>query len=384
MKCDHCGNDVPAGVFCTRCGAHQGTTEDFGNAKTRHHRYAAHPDEHVAHPGVFTTLFPHLGHHRVHTFRWAFVAGLMGIFVLYLLNLIPAAVLVGACLIPTLYLLYFYEAQVYRDQPGRVLGLSFGGGLVMGSVVTLVADLLINPITAGVGITGIVDLGTLVALGVLLPAVQEVAKPLPALLLRGGGGSGESVDGLTFGVAAGVGFALAETLIQFSAIFTQPSFGANPGNWIFQLLSLAVLNPLLQGSCTGAVMAAVWASQRRGGWHGLHVGGIAVALAAHIAFTLGTQLLQNADYSQFVTVVWQTIVVAGMLIYIRYQVHHALLEEAAHLALSETVCPNCHTHVMASGFCPSCGMALTAAGQATKKGLKPHRRGDSPAGAEGA
>src|SRR6266436_1479332 len=56
MRCDHCANDVPDGVFCTRCGAHQGTTGESGNAKTRPHRYAAHPAEHVMQPSVFTIV----------------------------------------------------------------------------------------------------------------------------------------------------------------------------------------------------------------------------------------------------------------------------------------------------------------------------------------
>src|SRR5947207_1137270 len=74
MRCDHCAHDVPDGVFCTRCGAHQGTTEEFGNAKLREHRYAAHPGEHVAQPSCITTLSPHLGHRKLHELRWPFLA----------------------------------------------------------------------------------------------------------------------------------------------------------------------------------------------------------------------------------------------------------------------------------------------------------------------
>ena len=40
MTCDHCGHDVPEGIFCTRCGAHQGTTGEL-EAKGRRHAYAA-------------------------------------------------------------------------------------------------------------------------------------------------------------------------------------------------------------------------------------------------------------------------------------------------------------------------------------------------------
>src|SRR3981081_1876904 len=145
MQCDHCAQDVADGVFCTRCGAHQGTTEEFGNAKLREHRYAAHPGEHVAQPSVFTTLFPHLGHHKIHEFRWAFIAGLAGVLVLYLAGLISAAILLSAFLVPVLYLIYLYEAQVYRDEPALVLGFTLGGGIVIGLVVSVVETLILNP-----------------------------------------------------------------------------------------------------------------------------------------------------------------------------------------------------------------------------------------------
>src|SRR5438445_9128055 len=167
MRCDHCAHDVPDGVFCTRCGAHQGTTEEFGNAKLREHRYAAHPGEHVAQPSVISTLFPHLGHHKVHEFRWAFIAGMAGVLVLYLAGLITAAILVAAFLVPVLYLIYLYEAQVYRDEPALVLGFTIGGGVVVGTVVTFLERLIYNPFSywpnrfgaASVSIGAVLSLG---------------------------------------------------------------------------------------------------------------------------------------------------------------------------------------------------------------------------------
>lgn len=180
MRCGHCAHDVPDGVFCTRCGAHQGTTEEFGSAKTREHRYAAHPGEHVAQPSVITTLFPHLGHHKVHEFRWAFIAGLAGILVLYLAGLISAAILVSAFLVPVLYLIYLYEAQVYKDEPAIVLGFTLGGGIVVGIVLTVFENIIYNPFQFGanpVTSTG-VNIGGLLIVGFLLPVVQEALKPL--------------------------------------------------------------------------------------------------------------------------------------------------------------------------------------------------------------
>jgi RsiW-degrading membrane proteinase PrsW (M82 family) len=372
VRCDHCSHDVPDGVFCTRCGAHQGTSDEIGNAKTREHRYAAHPGEHVAQPSVFTTLFPHLGHNKIHEFRWAFIAGLAGILILDLAGLITAAILVAAFLVPVLYLIYLYEAQVYRDEPAIVLGFTIGGGIVVGILLTVFEGMIYNPLrynsnpfsNAGV------DVGGLLLVGLLLPVVQEVVKPLPAFFLPNRKDFPETVDGLVFGVAAGLGFSLAQTLIGFSSVLTSLPAHTAPGNWIYDLTSLAVFQPLLQGSATGMIVATIW-RYRRGRLGGREIGGVAMALIAHIAFAGGTQLMKDTSVNQLVILIWQAAIVGALLVYIRYLLHHALLEEAAHMGYAETICPSCHMHIVASGFCPNCGMALTAAPNAIKRGRRP-------------
>jgi len=372
VRCDHCANDVPDGVFCTRCGAHQGTTGEVGNAKTRRHRYAAHPDEHVVQPAVFTTLFPHLGHQKIHEFRWAFIVGLAGILVLYIAGLITAAILVATFLVPVLYLIYLYEAQVYRDEPATVLGFTIGGGVVLGLVVTIIERALYNPY-ANVGnpLRGAgLSIAALLFVGLLVPVVQEVVKPLPALLLPNRADFPETVDGLVFGIAAGLGFSVAESLVAFSGALTGLPARLDPGNWIFDLTTLAVLQPLLQGSATGIIVAAIW-RYRRGRLGQRELGGLVIAILAHVAFALGTQVLKDALVSQLFVLVWQALLVGALLVYVRYLLHHALLEEAAHMGYAETVCPNCHMHIVASGFCPNCGMALTAAPSAVKRARKP-------------
>ena len=362
MRCDHCSHDVPDGVFCTRCGAHQGTTPELGDARTREHRYAAHPEEHVAQPSIVTTLFPHLGHSKVQEFRWAFMAGLAGVVILWLAGLVTAAILVSAFLVPVLYLLYLYEAQVYRDEPAVVLGFTLGGGVVAGIVITLLVHALYNPISYNPNPLGraTVNIGVVLLLGLLVPLVQEVVKALPAVFLPNRADFPETVDGLVFGVAAGLGFSLAESLINFSATLTSLPAHVAPGNWIFNLATIAVLQPLMQGSATGLVVATIW-RQRLGKLGGRELGGVAMAVLAHIAFSGGSEALAQTAVGPALILIWQVLVVGSLLVYVRYVLHHALLEEAAHMGFAETVCPNCHMHIVASGFCPNCGLALTAA-----------------------
>jgi hypothetical protein len=106
-----------------------------------------------------------------------------------------------------------------------------------------------------------------------------------------------------------------------------------------------------------------------------------MAVIAHVAFALGTQLMKDASVNALFVLVWQGAVVGALLIYIRFVLHHALLEEAAHMGYAETVCANCHMHIVASGFCPNCGMALTAAPNAVKRGRRPRK--DAPNAASG-
>ncbi len=325
-------------------------------------------------PSVFTTLFPHLGHTKIHEFRWAFAVGLAAILVLYISGLITAAILVAAFLVPVLYLIYLYEAQVYRDEPAMVLGFTLGGGAVIGIVVTVIEQNLYNPyqnIGNPLHNAGI-SLGSVLFLGLVLPLVQEVLKPLPALFLPNRADFPETVDGLVFGVAAGLGFSLAESLIGFSSAITSLPVHMPPGNWIYDLATLAVFQPILQGSATGLIAATVW-RYRRGRLGRREIGGVATAVAAHVAFSAGTQLLKSAVVNQLFVLIWQAAVDGALLIYIRYLLHHALLEEAAHMGFAETVCPNCHMHIVASGFCPNCGVALTAAPTSIKRGRKPRK-----------
>lgn len=376
MRCDHCAHDVPDGVFCTRCGAHQGTTGQHSDAKNRTHRYAAHPSEHVLQPAIFTTIFPHLGHTKVHEFRWAFFVGAAAIVILYVAGLISAAILVAILLIPILYLIYLYEAQVYRDEPALVLGFILGGGAVLGIAVTVVERIVYNPYAnfgnplKGVG----VSVGALLFIGLLVPIVQEAVKPLPALLLPNRDDFPETVDGLVLGIAAGLGFSVAESLVAFSSVITGLPVHTVSGNWIYDLATIAVLQPLLQGSATGIVVAAVWRF-RRGRLGRRELGGVAMAVIAHMAFSLGTQVWKDALLSPLFILAWQAVVVGAVLIYVRYLLHHSLLEEAAHMGFAETVCPNCHMHMVASGFCPNCGMALTAAPAGVKRARKPRAEG---------
>jgi RsiW-degrading membrane proteinase PrsW (M82 family) len=354
--------------FCTWCGTRQGTPERAA-AGRRADQFAAHPNEAVLYPAVLTTLFPHLGHRQVNEFRWALLIGSAIIFVLYLAGLIGAALLAGALLVPIVYVLYLYEVRVYRDAPVQVLGLTLGVGVVLGVLVTLITDALASktPLFRSTPTTLSVDVGGVIAFLVVAPIVVEAIKPLPALLLRRTGQFVETIDGVVFGVAAGLGFAAAESIIQLSAVIASGTIQTVPANWIYPLATTSIFMPLLHGTATGLITGALWrvGTSRidRFRWFA-----IAVAVAAHVLFVSGTELLRALGFTPIVPVIWQAVVVGGLLMTMRVMLHRALLEEAADLGLNKIVCSNCHSNTTAAGFCPVCGMATTAMARGARPG----------------
>ncbi len=368
--CEHCGHETPDETFCTWCGAHR--VAGIRRSRRRPHHFAAFPGEHVAQPAVITTLFPHLPGHRVHEFRWALLGGVVVDVVLVATGLVGAAILLSAVLVPVLYLVYLYEAQVYRDEPATVLGLTIVAGGLIGAAVVIVANMVI-PATSPFELrsaTGVLVLST-----VVLPIIEEALKPLPTLPLRRRPAFAQTIDGLTFGVAAGLGFAMAETLVDFSRIIAYEPLHSASGDWLYPMASLAVLTPLMQASCTGAVVASLWRPSPRGASRRLSMLGIPVAVLGHVAFSLGSALLATHGVNPAVVLVWQAVIVVALLVYIRFLVHGSLLDEAESLGYRPAACPSCRRTVEGEAFCPHCGAAFAAGPRTSHGGL----RSDKPA-----
>lgn len=341
MTCAHCGNQVPAGEFCTRCGAH---------ASGRHRlvHYAARPGEHVSAPNVASTLLPHLPHARVHVYRWAVLAAVAVVVILAGTGLVTPAIYLAALTVPIAYLAYLRDAEVYGAEPALVLLSTLLYGAAVGVVVTVVADRLGD----GLGSGGVLALVTVVAV------VAELVKPLGPLFLRRR--FSHTVDGLVFGVAAGLGYAVAQTFVNLAGVLGATSLRIDPGSWLFTLLSAAVLIPLMHGSCTGLIAASLW--RPRGGTDAaLRAAALPLAVVADIAFAAGSEVMDDAGLSPVFVLAWQAVIVIGLLVAIRLLLHAALLDEAHDLQLRQVRCTHCAREVEAANFCPECGASVITA-----------------------
>jgi len=226
---------------------------------------------------------------------------------------------------------------------------------VLGVVVTIISDAIFNessPLKLSPGA------GFIVGSTIILPLIQEVIKPLPVLVLRGQGKFSETIDGLTFGVAAALGFAGAESIVQFSKVIATEPVHTTSANWLFPILGITVLTPLLQGTCTGVIVAVLWKPSRLS--NPLYMLGLPLAFGGHVLYSAISQVLQDNDVNAAIILFFQAAVVGGMLVYIRHLVHSALLEEAKDFGFQVVTCPHCRRTVGAAGFCPDCGGAISA------------------------
>src|SRR5436190_22135722 len=101
VRCDDCGQEVPEGNFCIRCG--NSLSEEL--ARTARRGFAANPREGLNRPSVVSSIFPQLPRADMDTFRVALVFGAVVVVVLALLRLFPLAVVASAVLTPLLVVL---------------------------------------------------------------------------------------------------------------------------------------------------------------------------------------------------------------------------------------------------------------------------------------
>ena len=355
MSCPHCGYTVPVGDYCGHCGAHLTT----GSAR-RHHAFAATPSEHVAHLSIVTTLFPHLPHRHGGPFRLALVAGGALVLLLAALHLFAPATVVAVCVIPVLHLMYLYEVEVYESEPWLVVGATMAAGILLGVIFGIVSGgSLERSLLTGDDVTAFF----LAAL--VIPIVSQLlmlAGPLFLYLYRPK--FREPLDGMTFGAASALGFTLAHSLTLYWPLINGPLVaGGSTVDWAVRLTRSGLLISLINASTTALIAAAFWLrryDRRRQGraWHS--------SLAAAIAAGFGVQIVRGAVAffvpDLIIDVAILTLLVVGLLLYVRFAIHQALLVEGAeHEIGPDSTCPECHRVVPTMAFCPNCGASRAAA-----------------------
>jgi hypothetical protein len=367
-RCPSCHRDTPAGNYCTHCGAllHPVAGERGGH-------YAAAPHQHLLAPALITTLFPHLPLRGHHSFRIALATGAALMGALALAGLFPVALIAAAVIIPLLVLLYFHEVDLYEDEPARVILLTVVWGALAGVALGLLRDALLS---SGAVLAPQTQGQTLAwnAFGLpLIGLVVTLAGPLVLLPYRK---FNDTLDGATFGAAAGVAFAGAYLLTESTTFL---SAGLAPAGlvepWLLRVLTLGIALPVLQAATLGATAASFWlrfrGPRRDRRLHRLFAQPALALVAAAVAL-VGAALLQIYldRWAALAAIAALDVVV---LVWLRFAIHLGLVEEQAQVHEQPPgLCANCHRELPRGAFCSYCGVAV----RALPKGGREHGPGE--------
>ena len=177
-------------------------------------------------------------------------------------NLVPAAILLGAAVVPAAFVAFVSGRRLPYSVGGAVIGASAFFGGVIGLIVagTLEFDALH-------------DLGALPMLGVGL--IEEASKLIiPAVILIAWPRYRSPANGLLLGVSAGAGFAALETMgYAFTTLLA--SHGSITST-VDELLLRGFLSPAGHMAWTGIAATALYAAAASG-WTRRRIGGFVVA-----------------------------------------------------------------------------------------------------------
>ncbi len=379
MQCRNCGRELEGGEYCPWCGAHQ-TVSRERHVTRRPHVYAANPSEHVLQPSIVSTLFPHMGARRMFQLRWLLLVAIIAVVAISLGRLVPLAIVLSALLLPVIYLFYFYDAQLYEDEPFIVLGATFLVGAILGGAMSLLFYRLILS-QARFGYAP--STSYLLLVGVFLPIIGQALMLVgPVALYIARRQFDDVLDGLAFGAAAGLGFSATQSIAYAWYLVTRSFvFTGAASAWALPTVRIALLIPLLDAATTGLICAALWL--RRDRQPEERTRGAVTNLAAAIVIGLLGQIVPAVGSTLWggpiLDLLWYGGTVIVLLLIVRSLLHIGLIDKARPLRSGDTQeCPQCFHQLRGTeSFCPYCGLAL----RATPRRARTPRAGQEPTGA---
>lgn len=289
-ECEHCGVEVEDGAFCSACGAH--------------------PERARARP-----------------YRWALVAGALGVVATLLAGNVGLAIVLAALVVPIICVGSIHRAKVRAGESlGALATAAVIGGLAGAGLALLTRSYLEQLALAQIVAMaqGGPPLSLVLLLGITLPLLGELVKLIgPLFLRRWPRFRDEVMNGAVLGAASGVGFAAGSTLVNYWPIIRggyAPTGAAGISDWTATLMGLAILRPLIHGTTGGLIGAGIWAATLRRGNVTLPV---VVGLGGAVAYSLGELLLLNRG--TLAVLALHGLVLALLLTTLPRTIHEALL-----------------------------------------------------------
>lgn len=367
---------------CTRCGAELATSAHYCHACGHQVGgglvpYAVKPNESVASLRLVSTIMPFGATRGPSTYRWALGIAAAATLVAAVLGALPVAVLLAALAIPLVYVVYLYDVNQWEDEPVLVTGVAFvlTAVLAAGWTAAWLALRGPSPSTVGDGSAAPVPSVASMLVPVLLaPLVGEVIRQVAPIVLASRDKFDDLMDGLTFGVIAGVSYATADTLVKHWALLSAGFPGtADADTWTSLLLLEGFVKPLVMGTASG-LAGAEFSGLGRGhdGITPRYLLRVVEAIAANALFVLGVQVLlrwPGGVLGFVLSSVWGLAILAYLLIRLRRALQLGLTEAALESVARRrgvgegelSHCEACEMPLLPdAAFCGACGKSLRA------------------------
>lgn len=375
--CSHCGATVPVTNFCGYCGADM---NDPGRlALLRPDVFAAAPTESVLLPMVTSTLFPQLPQIHRNPFRMAMAAMLMGVLVLSVLRWHgPLVSLIGLG-VPSLFVLYLWQAELLRDIPIRALTMASTVGAALGvGWVAFTGGLIARSYglssAAGFVLQALIGVGLLISVG---GAILMVAPAVIVRLLIGRRSPTlESLDGFSIGVLGALSFTAAATTARLGPQFvTGIIVKISTPRLLIEAVLYGVAVPLTAAAAGGLIGIVLWFQPGKRAAD--HPGLVRVIL---LAFSLLVVMIYTAiwviDASRLPKWPQLTLHIAitvVALVAARFCLQLALLHEQPDpFTCGPILCVHCRRVVPDMPFCAACGAAARASSRSSRRRRRDH------------
>jgi hypothetical protein len=371
QACSRCSTENPlAARFCFTCG-------DSLKERSGGRGFAVAPNESVASFALVSTVMPYTSARSARTYKLAFLIG-VAIPVLSVLFGQPSFALVTAAfVVPVVFIVYLYDVNLWEDQPVPVVL----GTVVLSAILAIASTLLLRawleaqPGSLVQTTSGAFNLWAILIPCVIGPVIGVVLMLIGPTVLASRPRFDDLMDGLTFGVVAGVTYAAAETLITNWNVISSPVNGADAlSTWLPVIINAAFLKPIVFG-CAIGIAAAEFSGLGEGydGFTGRFVGRVVEAMALLVLFQGGLYFtgLLGGSTGLVLGMAWALILAGAAILRLRTVLQRALLEGALEAAAREgsskwssgedDFCAECEMPLPVDAlFCVSCGASVRA------------------------
>ena len=369
--CSTCSTqNPPAARFCSACGGSL-------TGRTGPRGFAAAPNESVASFALVSTVMPYASARSARTYKLAFLIGVAIPILAVLFGQPSFALVTAAFVVPVVFIVYLYDVNLWEDQPVAVVLAT----VVLSAILAVASTLLLRAWLAGQAgslietTSGAFNLWAFLIPCVIGPVIGVILMLIGPMVLASRPAFDDLMDGLTFGVVAGVTYAAAETLTTNWAVITNPVDGTDAlTTWLPVIINAAFLKPIVFG-CAIGIAAAEYSGLGEGydGFSGRFIGRVIEAMVLLVLFQGGLYFtgLLGGSTGLVLGMVWALILAGAAILRLRTVLQRALLEGALEAAAragsskwssgEDDFCAECEMPLLVDAlFCVSCGASVRA------------------------